>query len=129
MHTATTRRGFTLIELLVVVVILGILAGMAILRLSGTRDRAQTAKMRSDLRTLAVRQESYFSENERFSTSLEELKFGVTQGMQVTILQGDVAGWSATMHPVGAESPLCAVYFANAAPVAPAEREGTITCQ
>jgi prepilin-type N-terminal cleavage/methylation domain-containing protein len=129
MHTTIRRRGFTLIELMVVVVVLGILAGMAVVRLSGTRDRALIAKMRSDLRTLAVRQESFFSENERFSSSEEELKFGVTQGMQLTILEGDVSGWSATLHPVGAQNPICAVYFANAAPVAPAEREGTITCE
>jgi prepilin-type N-terminal cleavage/methylation domain-containing protein len=123
------RRGFTLIELMVVVVIIGIIAGFAVVRLSGTKNRALIAKMRSDLRALAVQQETYFSDNERFSTSLADLKFIATQGMEVTIVQGDAAGWSATMHPVGATTPICAVFFANAAQVAPAEREGVIGCE
>jgi len=129
MRISHHRRGFTLIELMVVVVIIALLAGMAVVRLTGTKERALIAKMRSDLRTLTVQQEAYFSDNERFSTSLTDLKFVVTQGMEVTIVQGDGAGWSATMHPVGSTTPICAVFFANAAQVAPAEREGVIGCQ
>lgn len=46
------KKAFTMIELVFVIVILGILAGVAIPRLSVTRDDATTAKMRADLASI-----------------------------------------------------------------------------
>lgn len=43
------KKGFSLIELVFVIVILGILAGVAIPRLTATREDAQIAKLRSDV--------------------------------------------------------------------------------
>lgn len=43
------RLGFTMIELIFVIVVLGILAAIAVPRLSATRDDAQIAKGRSDV--------------------------------------------------------------------------------
>lgn len=43
------RSGFTLIELVFVIVILGILAGVAVPKLVGTREDATISKMRADV--------------------------------------------------------------------------------
>ncbi len=129
MHTHNRRSGFTLIELVVVVTIIGILASMSVVRFTGAKERAFEAKMRTDLRTLATQQEAFFVDHEAFSSSLSELGFSPSTGLELAILQADVTGWSARMNPTGATTPMCVVYFANAAPVPPAEREGTITCQ
>ncbi|MFA5047489.1 MAG: prepilin-type N-terminal cleavage/methylation domain-containing protein [Patescibacteria group bacterium] len=46
---ASNRQGFTLIELLVVIVIIGLLASLAVISMSSARNKANDAKVRSDL--------------------------------------------------------------------------------
>ncbi len=43
------KKGFTLIELLVVIAIIGILSTLAVVSLNGARDKANDAKVKSDL--------------------------------------------------------------------------------
>jgi prepilin-type N-terminal cleavage/methylation domain-containing protein len=46
------QTGFTIVELLIVIVVIGILAAITIIAYNGIQDRAQRAKISSDLRNI-----------------------------------------------------------------------------
>jgi len=54
-----SARGFTLIELLIVVAIIAILAAIAVPNFLEAQTRAKTARVKSDLRTIATALEAY----------------------------------------------------------------------
>ena len=56
----TNRWGFTLIELLIVVAIIAILAAIAVPNFLEAQTRAKVSRVRSDMRSLALGQDSYF---------------------------------------------------------------------
>lgn len=58
------KKGYTLIEILVVVVVLGILAGIAVMRYSGAKDKANAAVMKADLHNAAIFEEQYAAEHD-----------------------------------------------------------------
>ena len=64
----TQQGGFTLIELLVVVLIIGILASIAIPAYMGQKRKAQDTAAKSLLRSGAIAAESYYTDNQSFST-------------------------------------------------------------
>jgi prepilin-type N-terminal cleavage/methylation domain-containing protein len=124
------RRGFTLIELLIVVVIIGILAAIAIPKFISTKDKAYVATMKTDLKTLASAQESYYYENSVYYNGAipnPALPFSPSRNVSVTMLSADVAGWSATASYAGIAT-TCAIFVGGAAPPAPAAVEGSPAC-
>jgi len=58
------RNGFTLIEILVVIGIIGLLAVFLVPNLSGARDRAKEAAVKSVMHTVQLAVEAYQMEND-----------------------------------------------------------------
>jgi type IV pilus assembly protein PilA len=91
-----SKKGFTLIELLIVVVIIGILAAIAIPKFANTKEKAYVAAMKSDLRNLATAEESYFADNQKYSTVNADMNFSPSVGVTVTPASTNTGlGWSA----------------------------------
>jgi type IV pilus assembly protein PilA len=121
-------RGFTLIELLIVVVIVGLLAAIAIPKLSNTKQKAYVAQMKSDLKNLATAEEGFFYDSAYYTTSLAALNnFRSSTGVTLNVVEATPGGWSA--RATHSQTPrLCVLYQGSASPVAPASSEGRITC-
>jgi prepilin-type N-terminal cleavage/methylation domain-containing protein len=125
-----SRRGFTLLELMVVVVIVGILATIAIPKLTNTKEKAYVGAMKSDLRNLATAEEAFFYDSAKYTTSLAQMNnFQLSAGVSLASLSTVVGGWSASVQSAYAPNRLCALFSGNAPPVPPATSEGRITCQ
>ncbi|MBC8087802.1 MAG: prepilin-type N-terminal cleavage/methylation domain-containing protein [Phycisphaerae bacterium] len=123
------HAGFTLIELLIVVVIIGILVAVAIPKFSETRGKAYASSLKSDLKNLGTQQELYFYSNRTYSGSLVAVNMTSSPGVLLAITEASANGWSATTTHPSADPLVCAVFYGNAAPVAPATSAGAIKCQ
>ncbi|SIQ12766.1 type II secretion system protein [Halanaerobium kushneri] len=86
-------KGFTLIELLVVIAVLGILAGIAIPRLTGVRDKAVYASGQATLDNLSTYVNMYFTENTTTgSINFDTIVAEYTDNSSVSDIMSD--GWS-----------------------------------
>jgi prepilin-type N-terminal cleavage/methylation domain-containing protein len=93
--------GFTLIELLVVIIIIGILAAIAIPVFLNQRKKAVDTSMKSDLRTIANEEETYFTDNQKYiavaqnalgaPAAVGATNVQLTQGNKVTVILGTAA--------------------------------------
>jgi len=115
-HLSANRKGFTLIEVVIAAVVIGILAAVAVPRLSASKDKAYIAAMKADLHTVAIFEEQYAAENhgQYFSgvaTSDTPLNgFTPSKGVTMTltsfnILGSQLADWTAVVkHSQTSES-------------------------
>ncbi len=70
------QKGFTLLELLVVIGIIGLLAAILVINLTGARRRARDTKRVADVRNLQTAAEDYYSKNGKYPLTLGDLVTG-----------------------------------------------------
>jgi prepilin-type N-terminal cleavage/methylation domain-containing protein len=128
MSPTRRRSGFTLIELLIVVVIVGILAAMAIPKFRSTKNKANFAAIKSDLKNLSTAEESFFYEHRTYTTDLDSLKASRSRGVILTVVTATASGWAATAYHQDSYPRTCALFYGSVAAVAPATSEGEIAC-
>lgn len=123
-----STRGFTLIELLIVIVIIGILAAMAVLNYTSSREKAQMAGMKADLRNLATAEEAYFYDSAAYTTSLPLMNnYTPSKSNAVVVNEATKVGWSATATNLNTAKK-CYLFMGTATPVGSATIEGLISC-
>jgi len=124
------RRGFTLIELLIALTVVSLLMAIAVPMLGYVRERAYITSMKSDLRNLAVMEESYFYDHSLYTGNLATLEsrgFLASRGVTVQIREGLPTGWSATVSH-SATLRQCHLFVGAAAPVGSATESGVTDC-
>ncbi|OPA76527.1 hypothetical protein BFG05_04875 [Campylobacter pinnipediorum subsp. pinnipediorum] len=67
------KKGFTMIELIFVIVILGILAAVAVPRLTATRDDAEVAKAATNLSTLISDLTAYYTSQGDLADKIKDM--------------------------------------------------------
>jgi type IV pilus assembly protein PilA len=67
------EKGFTLIELLVVILIIGILAAIAIPAFLNQKGKAYDSNAKSDARTAATAEETYYTDNNGYTATVANL--------------------------------------------------------
>ena len=75
-RVAEQRAGFTLIELLIVVAIIAILAAIAVPNFLEAQVRSKVARVKNDMRTIAVAMEAYFVEYNSYSLDWDSGAYG-----------------------------------------------------
>ncbi len=71
------KRGFTLIELLVVVLIIGILAGVALLQYEKAVEKSRVSEALTMVKSILLAQEAYYLANGTYATDLADLDLSV----------------------------------------------------
>jgi prepilin-type N-terminal cleavage/methylation domain-containing protein len=122
--------GFTLIEILVVIVVIGILAGIAILHLSPLKDKGYTTTMIEDLRNLETAEEAYFIEYATYTPSLPAATYMPSANNTYSITSATITGWSAvasTSQPMVSAPSTCHI-ASGSAETTSSEYPGTVYC-
>ncbi len=109
----TYRRGFTLVEVLLVIVIIGILAGMLVARLSGRSEEARLTRAKADIEgSLSLALDLFEQDMGRYPTADEGLAALVgnpgLDGWKGPYLKGDLKGdpWgTAYSYTIDTEDP------------------------
>lgn len=86
------RRAFTLLELIVVLVIIGLLAALVGVRVTGVMERARETRIEADLATLVTAAEQYLQRHPGETAADQEAL--VAAGALAEALESPVAGYA-----------------------------------
>ncbi len=125
--TLRARPGFSLLELFVVLLIIGILTAVAVTRIHDYKHHYYQATMLSDLRNLAVSEESYWSSVDTYTNDIAALNFAPSPYVTISFAEADSVGWSAKATHAN-DTTTCAVYYGRAAILPPATAKTVIGC-
>lgn len=124
------RQAFTFIELMIVMVVIGVLASIMVPKFQQFRYRAMESSLKSDLRTLAMHEESHYYDHSTYTDDLVVLGnagFHPSPDVTVTVNEATLLGWSATVKHAQLLVE-CYMFVGTAAPVGTAVTEGAIAC-
>ena len=116
-----------MLELFVVLLIIAILTAVAVTRIHDYKHHYYQATLLSDLRNLAVSEESYWSSVDTYTNDLTALNYTPTPQVTITFVEADSVGWSAKAAHAN-DTTTCAVYYGRAAILAPATAKTVIGC-
>ena len=120
------HNGFTLIELLIVTSIIGLLAAIAIPKFTNTKERAQVATMKSDLRNLVTVEEIFLADSLKYSTTLGS-RYAVSNGNLMPDISLTADGWTASI--ASTYTTLTCSVFVGSTSSPPATKEGAPVCE
>lgn len=105
---ARFRAGFTLAELVIVVVLIGLISAIVVPKFTTTRERAYSAALRADLRSLQSSLDVFRSQYGRYTANVDSLEYRASPGVQ-TFLRVQGAEWEAVALMEGPPLRLCRV--------------------
>ncbi len=126
--------GFTLIELLVVITIIGILAALVLVALGNARDKAQDARIKSDIGQLRTLAEVYYDDNNTSYLGFGPCVMGLgacVGGLDVstTALRDDIGNAGGTLSAASAATTFClsSTYASDAGSAIRVTEAGVVT--
>lgn len=102
-----TDSGFTLLELLVVIAIVAILSAIAVPQFNAYRQRSFDVRARSDLHNVAIAEEAYFLDAERYQScagtgcSVLPGITAISKGVELEITANDQSFTGTSTHITG----------------------------
>ena len=137
-----SQAGFTLVELMVVVVVLGLLAGIAVIRYGNVKEQAVLISLKSDLQSVSVMEGLFKVQYDDFAGAAVpagvpdtsrggagEIRFAPSPGNSVVITYHGSDGFSAIATNPGTTQQ-CGIFLGppGYAPNAAVTHEGTAIC-
>jgi len=115
MFKKKNQKGFTLLELLVVIGIIGLLASIIVVNLTGARKRARDVKRIADIRQMQTAAEDYYGKYGKYPTIISDM---VTGG-QIPIWPMDPLAPSGTTCAANSNSCYFYAYYTPSGTIGP----------